>query len=410
MRKSRTISVFVGVNLLPLFFALQTHAQSPVNQTPVSDTDAHPSAQPAPASTLDLGRDAQFISLIHARDGQVSHLAELKRILSFHDGVNASFQKMWNSFSVPDYKCQIVKEQKRLERFSQSISQSTQISDKQSLANSFDDDFPLRIGTRSPFFERSGLRSSRVTSDSSIPQDIALFITSERASIQNFFQTLSVETRTYSTKYEAILADLEGQARRAFQPPQTPTLNEMPDSFSDLAGAASNKDMTAEQISAGIESYKSALSEAAQVVTSPTSDQINRIHDSIIQKLTEISNDIRKEYADSAKSFDEFERGIVKTATVTFGNAIGSSSFTYLLVVFASVFVMIMLFPVLYKRFDSTVATNLIKSEFLLQLSTVFVLTSAIIILGIGQFIDRQQLPVLLASISGYVLGQLGKA
>jgi hypothetical protein len=207
MRKSRTISVFVGVNLLPLFFALQTHAQSPVNQTPVSDTDAHPSAQPAPASTLDLGRDAQFISLIHARDGQVSHLAELKRILSFHDGVNASFQKMWNSFSVPDYKCQIVKEQKRLERFSQSISQSTQISDKRSLANSFDDDFPLRIGTRSPFFERSGLRSSRVTSDSSIPQDIALFITSERASIQNFFQTLSVETRTYSTKYEAILAD-----------------------------------------------------------------------------------------------------------------------------------------------------------------------------------------------------------
>jgi sorbitol-specific phosphotransferase system component IIC len=71
---------------------------------------------------------------------------------------------------------------------------------------------------------------------------------------------------------------------------------------------------------------------------------------------------------------------------------------------------MIMLFPVLYKRFDSTVATNLIKSEFLLQLATVFVLTSAIIILGIGQFIDRQQLPVLLASISGYVLGQLGKA
>jgi exo-beta-1,3-glucanase (GH17 family) len=68
----------------------------------------------------------------------------------------------------------------------------------------------------------------------------------------------------------------------------------MPDSFSDLAGAASNKDMTAEQISAEIESYKSALSEAAQVVTSPTSDQINRIHDSIIQKLTEISNDIRK--------------------------------------------------------------------------------------------------------------------
>jgi hypothetical protein len=94
---------------------------------------------------------------------------------------------------------------------------------------------------------------------------------------------------------------------------------------------------------------------------------------------------------------------------VTFGNAVGSSSFTYLLVVFASVFVIIMLFPVLYKKFGSAVAENLIRSDFLSQLSTVFVLTSAIIILGIGQFIDRQQLPVLLAGISGYVLGQLGR-
>jgi Ca2+-dependent lipid-binding protein len=200
------------------------------------------------------------------------------------------------------------------------------------------------------------------------------------------------------------------EARHAFQAPQTPALNDMPDSFSDLASAASIKDMTAEQISEGIEHYKSALSEAGQAVPAITPDQINKIHDSVTGELAGISTDIRKEYDASAKSFDEFETGIVKTATVTFGNAVGSSSFTYLLIVFAIVFVMIMLFPVLYRKYDNTVATNLIKSNFFLQLSTVFALTSAIIILGIGQFIDRQQLPVLLAAISGYVLGQLGKA
>jgi len=59
---------------------------------------------------------------------------------------------------------------------------------------------------------------------------------------------------------------------------------------------------------------------------------------------------------------------------------------------------------------NSAIAANLLKAEFLLQFSTVFVLIAAIIILGIGDLIDKDQLPVLLAGISGYVLGQLGKA
>ena len=59
--------------------------------------------------------------------------------------------------------------------------------------------------------------------------------------------------------------------------------------------------------------------------------------------------------------------------------------------------------------YNVTIAQNILKAEFLLQFSTVFVLVAAIIILGIGELIDKQQLPVLLAGISGYVLGQLGK-
>src|SRR5262249_11941515 len=88
-RKARTVLL----TLLLLLFVLEARAQSPASQTPGSDISLHPSSQPAPASTLDLGREAQFISLMHARDAQVSYLAELKRILSFHDGGNASFQR-----------------------------------------------------------------------------------------------------------------------------------------------------------------------------------------------------------------------------------------------------------------------------------------------------------------------------
>ena len=61
------------------------------------------------------------------------------------------------------------------------------------------------------------------------------------------------------------------------------------------------------------------------------------------------------------------------------------------------------------KFYSDKVVGNILKSEFLLQFSTVFVLIAAIIILGIGKLIKEDQLPVLLAGISGYVLGQLGK-
>ena len=93
------------------------------------------------------------------------------------------------------------------------------------------------------------------------------------------------------------------------------------------------------------------------------------------------------------------------TAKSLYGKTVGADSFNYLLIVFAAVFFAIMIIP---KFYPTPVAENVLKSEFLLQFSTVFVLVAAIIILSIGGFIQRNQLPVLLAGISGYVLGQLG--
>ena len=71
----------------------------------------------------------------------------------------------------------------------------------------------------------------------------------------------------------------------------------------------------------------------------------------------------------------------------------GGESCNYLLYVFVGAFLLIMLLPRLY---SPEVANNILKAEFLLQFSTVFVLVAAIIILGIGDLIDKQQLPVLL--------------
>jgi hypothetical protein len=104
--------------------------------------------------------------------------------------------------------------------------------------------------------------------------------------------------------------------------------------------------------------------------------------------------------------FRELEKSISQSAKSLYGNKVGADSFNYLLIVFAAVFLVIMVAPRFYPE---AVATNVLRAEFLLQFSTVFVLVAAIIILAIGELIAKDQLPVLLAGISGYVLGQLGK-
>jgi len=109
---------------------------------------------------------------------------------------------------------------------------------------------------------------------------------------------------------------------------------------------------------------------------------------------------------DANAKLDAVEASIAASARALYGNKVGSDSFNYLLYVFAGVFLLILLLPRLYSE---RISANVLKAEFLLQFSTVFVLVAAIIILGIGDLIDKQQLPVLLAGISGYVLGQLGQ-
>jgi hypothetical protein len=118
-----------------------------------------------------------------------------------------------------------------------------------------------------------------------------------------------------------------------------------------------------------------------------------------------LGQDLTKRLSDLNLQKGGLEKNITLAAKSTYGKTVGGDSFTYLLIVFAAVFFVIMIMPRFY---PPAVAENVLKSEFLLQFSTVFVLIAAIIILAIGGFIERNQLPVLLAGISGYVLGQLG--
>jgi hypothetical protein len=122
---------------------------------------------------------------------------------------------------------------------------------------------------------------------------------------------------------------------------------------------------------------------------------VDQIGKALADKSLQINSQIR-----------DLEKNITMQAKALYGTKVGADSFTYLLIVFAGVFLVVMIMPRFY---PDAVAVNVLKSEFLLQFSTVFVLVAAIIILAIGELIAKDQLPVLLAGISGYVLGQLGK-
>jgi hypothetical protein len=195
----------------------------------------------------------------------------------------------------------------------------------------------------------------------------------------------------------------------SFGPRHYKALNELPDQFYRLADAESFETLTIEKLQDATRKYRAALNAALTLIdqtpsrndlsTSRRLDTLKEV-DVIGIALVQASNQ-------QSAELQNLENSIAASARALYGDKVGSSSFTYLLIVFAAVFAVIMIVPRFY---GDSVAANILKAEFLLQFSTVFVLVAAIIILGIGGLIDHQQLPVLLAGISGYVLGQLGKA
>jgi hypothetical protein len=83
------------------------------------------------------------------------------------------------------------------------------------------------------------------------------------------------------------------------------------------------------------------------------------------------------------------------------------NSFTYMLIAF--VFSLLTL-HLLVRFFPDPIASQIFSSGYLLQIFTVFVLVSSIVILAISKVLEGRELSTLIAAISGYVLGQLGRA
>ena len=192
-----------------------------------------------------------------------------------------------------------------------------------------------------------------------------------------------------------------------FGPRRYPSLNALPPQFYRLADADSFDALTIEGVKTGAGRYKEALKAVLTLITTGNTTQDSAVlRLAVLQEVDKIGGDLQRKSKDQDEELKNIENNVTASARQLYGDKVGSSSFIYLLIVFATVFGVIMIGPSLY---SAEIAANILKAEFLLQFSTVFVLIAAIIILGIGELIAKDQVPVLLAGISGYVLGQLGK-
>jgi hypothetical protein len=121
------------------------------------------------------------------------------------------------------------------------------------------------------------------------------------------------------------------------------------------------------------------------------------VRNKLLQAAPQLVNELRGELERAATAADVTQRD---------NKFLSTSLFLGLTAAFVVVIAMLLFVP---RTYSADVQPLVFRSPFFLQLFTVYVLSSSIIILALGSYLDGNNLATLLAGISGYVLGQLGK-
>jgi hypothetical protein len=356
-----------------------------------------------PMITRGESQDTQFLALIRARDGQYASVNELRRIIAYHDNFRPRIERAFADYPPPltrEFVVQtIAGALEGLKKFEEEIRNEADLAKVRDFTERYDSQFPVS-------FSRSAPQQNRVARPIEFGRDPRFSLGRERSALNEVFQNISIENRVWLARYEKLLK-MTDEGLMSIE--ERPPLRNVPLGFNELVQVPQISIMTKDQVLSAIAKYRAMLQEGSTNYqpSSTAATSLAELKPLVLSEADKIAKDLSQTSSEANAQFQNLEKNIASTARSLYGNKVGADSFNYLLIVFAAVFGIIMLIPRLYK--DSNIALNLLKAEFLLQFSTVFVLVAAIIILGIGELIAKDQLPVLLAGISGYVLGQLGK-
>lgn len=361
-----------------------------IAQTGNSAATAQTGNSAATALTGNSTEDKAFLAIIRAREEKLVFVTELNQIKSYHDKLKSGLVALFSSLAVSSREAHfkiINDEIGRLKQFEDDLRSASDNGKRNELAKQFGEGGPYPVT----------LNNVPLPAPSSPIQ----FASRERLVQSGVFQ-YAVEGRQFVDGYQNVLQILESFNNSA----RAPLLERLPRKFSDLAGASSDT-LTDSQITSALSKYRDVLNQTLENLPTSLQSDIDAFKSRVNASVEALDGDLKKKIQERNEQMTELEATIPLNGRSLYGNKVGAESFNYLLFVFLLVFLVIMIMP---KYYPAPVAQNVLKSDFLLQFSTVFVLVAAIIILSIGNFIERNQLPVLLAGISGYVLGQLGTA
>ena len=379
-------------------------------------------AQVAPEA--DRGRQASasersrqendFSNIIKRRDDQIAARAEVQRIINFANGAASRVNRFFDSLPSVDFASDLNRriqvELSRLDRVEAALpgpaqtrrggTRTAELGGGQ-VPLPADPASPLRANSPEPTFYEFTRNAIAAFHD----YNHGVMMAELRTSLLELRQNLSQKHMYWASDFEGFMSGWEQQLRKAAGAGAVDLLRRAPSLPIEGNGPRDQGAATDEQARSSTAKYRELLRAASDSLRDrPTHAEVRR---AMLADINGFGEKIKAVGVAYDNDIQDVERSIVKSASDIFGSNVNSNVFLWLLAAFAGIFLLIMIGPRFYAQ--TTVAENLLKAEFLLQFSTVFILTAAIIILGIGQFIDRDQLPVLLAGISGYVLGQLGK-
>ncbi len=354
-----------------------------------------------------------FRYIIKERDAQIQRRAEVQRIINFANAAKIRMDRFFQDLPSADFAGDLARrvqfELSRLDRMEavppspaerrRAARVSNGPGGAQLLAAA--DAPPLRADHRAQLLS-DPLRNALAAFQS---YDYGPMMAELHTSVTVLKQNLSQNHLYWATDFENMMIAWERQLRKASGAGAVDVLRRFQSASDDVSDAreqGASDDRIARFLAT---KHRETLQTASDILKDrPTYAQVQQ---QALSEAKDFSGRIKKVGEDYSKDTEEVEKNIATSANEIFGSDINSEVFRWLLIAFGGIFILIMIAPKFYA--SESVAENILKAEFLLQFSTVFILTAAIIILGIGNFIQQDQLPVLLAGISGYVLGQLGK-
>lgn len=175
------------------------------------------------------------------------------------------------------------------------------------------------------------------------------------------------------------------------------------------ANISSSSIPTVLQFTAAIQGYvKFFTTEQAKRSFGELRSELDQWKTKFKEKLQTEADELDRLYNKTSQESEAAKDNVVSAVTELIAQSKNQplTSFLYMLIAF--VFSLLALHLVI-RWFPSETANRVFSSGYLLQIFTVFVLISSIVILAIANVLQGEQLSTLIAAISGYVLGQLGR-